>query len=404
MDKQKILVIDVGSFQIKAYLTEINAGKAAFVKSLLLQSKGFYSGKVADVEELAEALRGVRAGFAGLTGHKTVVGVSGMALGTHFALGSVPLPDGCVSEADLRQISRSNALTTKFDDCEILHIVPKNYRLDGCVRDDAPLGKRGKLLECECSAVTIDKMELALLKRALVAAAIQPDYIVANLFAIYDLLNRYIGDRSYLLLNIGSDNTEAVLCENKKLMRFYSVPAGGRSLTESVAKLAGIDFFHAEALKRFFSTWNKDELYGKEQLIDCSYENSQDKNVQYDVLCDMIENEMRNIVKAIHEKIGIDLIDREIEKVYFTGGCSFLPNAAEQINKIFELEPVFIQIPSLKREYVHPDNIAAYGAASYIGRQFVPQPGGEKTEEPKSAKPQDTHISFVGRLKRMLNL
>lgn len=370
MDKQNILVIDVGSFQIKAYAAQADENETLLTDSQLLKSEGVAYGTVSDSDALAEVLRQIKTKLAPLDDYKIVIGVSGMGLTTRFALGALPLSDGTVDEIDLQQVAATSALTTQLTDSEVLHIVPKNYRLDG-VYDDAPLKRHGRLLECECSAVAIDKEKLSLLKKSLLKAGLEPDYIVANLFMIYNLINERIGDSAYILLNVGSDNTEAALCEDNKLIRVYSIPCGGRQITEALSRELSIDFWYAERLKRYFAMWDKQEFYGQGKIIDCSYENSEDNNVQYDRIYDIIDSETHKIMQSIQEKIGIDLIDRNIKKVYYTGGCSLLYNVPENIKTVFDLEAVQITIPEVKMEFVHPDHIAGYGAAVYIGKKFM---------------------------------
>lgn len=403
MDKQNILVIDVGSFQIKAYSAEAYSAETVFTDSQLLKSEGFKGGRLIDSNSLAEVFRQIKTKFAPLDNYKIVIGISGMDLMTRFALGALPLADGTVGEIEIQQVAATSALTTQFTDSEVLHIVPKNYRLDGCVYEDEPLKRHGRLLECECSAVTIDKEQLSMLKKSLLKAGLEPDYIVANLFMIYSLINERLSDSTYILLNFGSDNTEAALCEDNRLIRLYSIPYGGRQITEELSRQIGLDFWHAERLKRYFAMWDKQDFYGQNKIIDCSYENSEDNNVQYDRLYDIINSEAHKIVEAIHEKIGIDLIDRNIKKVYYTGGGSLLYNVPDNIRTVFELDAANVTMPDIKPEYVHPDNIAGYGGAVYVGRKFVQAAVNVRNGLPNRTQ-NGGKPSIIAKIKSMFNL
>jgi cell division protein FtsA len=399
MEKKKILSIDVGSFQVKAYLAETDDNGTRISEKSFFKSAGFAGGKIVDIEKLAEVFLNVKREFMPIINEcKIVIGISGLGMATHFALGSVEISDGCVDKADIDQVSETSSLTTKFEAEEVLHIIPKNYRLDGCVCEDAPINKRGRRLECECSVITVEREGLNSLKRALQAADIKPDYIVANIFAIYSIADAEIADKSYILLSSGAENTEAVFCENHRLMNLYSVPLGGNCVNAALEEALDMDFVHAEQLKRMFSSWSKTELYGKGQIINCSYENHKDNDVQYDVLYDIIDSSVRRIVAAVNEKTGIDLIDRDIHKVYFTGGCSLLYNLAENIQQMMGFEPVSVKTKAADIEYIHPENIAGYCAAVYVGRRFVPKTERAKRKEAKAkAAVEDT--SLLGRLK-----
>jgi len=400
MDTQKILVVDVGTFQVKAYWADVKKGHIQIEREGVVSSVGFKKGEIQDVKALGNAIKQAIS-CTEVTGNDTIdhviIGISGMQLTSQFALGSITLPNSHVGKSDIGHVNNAAILMATAEDVEVLHVIPKNYRLDGCICPNVPLGKSGTILECECSLITVSKAMLDQLMEALKFAEIKADFFVASIFSIHEMISQYLKQASYLLVNVGAGNMDVIIYEDHKFVKLYSLPIGGEYITHDIMKGIDLDFDHAEKLKRYFSKLDAD-LKGKNIILDCSDENVEDKNVQYDFLYDIIDSRVNEIINIAYDTISLELIDRNIENIYFTGGCSLLYNFSHSLALKFAMQVNPLAIEELADVYLDPKDITGYGLLNYAGENLM---GEELIVELDEKK---TYQSIFSKLKKVLKL
>lgn len=399
MDTQKILAVDVGTFQVKVYLADVKKGHIQIEREGVVASAGFKKGEIQDVKALGNAIKQAIS-CTEITENDTIdqviVGISGMQLTSQFALGSITLPNSHVGKNDIEHVNNAAILMATAEDVEVLHIIPKNYRLDGCVCPSVPLGKSGTILECECSLLTVSKTILDQLTEALKFAKVKVDAFVASIFSIHEMISEYLNQASYLLINIGAGNMDVIIYEDYKFVKLYSLPIGGEYITHDIMKGIDLDFDHAEKLKRYFSKLDAD-LKGKNVILDCSDENVEDKNIQYDFLYDIIDSRVNEIISIAYDTISLELIDRNIENIYFTGGCSLLYNFTHSLALKFTMQVNPLVIEELADTYLDPKDITGYGLLNYAGKNLV-------NEEVIEEDEKKTYQSIFSKLKKVLKL
>lgn len=400
MRKKRSLVIDIGSSHIKVFTAQISAGGLGIDHHGLVEAKGLQKGLICDVNALANAIR-LAIECTGGPVHEeqtVIVGIGGMRMKSQFALGSIALKGGNVGQKELAQV-RQAAVFSAPDDLKVLHTVVKSYRLDGCVYEGVPLGESGTSLELECSLITVEREQYELLEQALEIAAVHHvEQIVSNLFCVDQLLRFYVKPKSYLLVDMGAEVTDLLLYENDCLVRMLSLPVGGIYLTNDIMQGIEVDFSHAEKLKAYFGKLAS-SLKNQKIVLDCSDEFYQDKNVQYDFLYDIIDSRVEEIVDMLYNTVSIDLIDREIRTIYFTGGCAMLYNFVQHFERAFSMEIRPIEIGSVPRECLLPGNIAGYGLLHYAMHRL--ESSGE--DENNGGEDYGDHSSLLCKIKKMLH-
>ncbi len=399
MDTQRVLVVDVGTFQIKVYWADVRKGQINIDSEGIVPSVGFKKSEIQDVKALGNAIsQAISCTNVAENGKidSVIVGISGMQITSHFALGSVTLPSSHVCKKDVEHVNNSAAFMVTSEDVKVLHIIPKNYRLDGCICANIPLGKSGTILECECSLITVSKTILAQLVEALNIAKIKVDYFVASIFSIHEMISQYLDQKSYLLVDIGAGNTDVILYEDNQFVKLYSLPIGGEYISHDIMKGIDLDFQHAEKLKRYFSKLDAN-LKGKNIILDCSDENIEDKNVQYDFLYDIIDSRVNEIIDIVYDTVSLELIDRDIHNIYFTGGCSLLYNFSHSLQRKFAMNVNPLVIEELAPEYLDPKDITGYGLLYYAGKNLI----GEEVIE---LDEKTAYQSIFSKLKKILKL
>lgn len=380
---QRILAMDIGTSAIKVFLAEVEAGAVTALQHGSMPTRGFEKGKLTDITLLGQSIQQAVECTKLQKDDKinaVAVGLSGMDIHSNFGLGSIAIKNGHVRADDIVHVGRAAILAGASDSFEALHVIPRQYRLDGLAVEGVPIGKSANTLECECSLITIQSEMVAMTKKALEFAGLKEEVIFANAFALDQMAKSFVQEKSYILVDIGAGNTDFIIYEDGNFVKAGSLPLGGAYITRDIMQGIELDFLHAQRLKHYFGKLNPD-LRGKNVILDCSDENMQDKNVQYDFLYDIIDSRVRELVEIFHESLSIDLIDREIQSIYLTGGSALLYNFMNCLKSKFDMDVKPLVIGEMPLEYQTPMNMAAYGVLQCARRNFVENRQGEHLKE-----------------------
>lgn len=373
MKTEMNLVLDVGTWQIKAFLAAGEEGGARILEYGCVPSDGFEKGEVTSADALcASVTQAVSCALRGRPLPRNVfVGVNGLSLESALAVGSLSLKTGCVGEADLARLEQAAALAELPKEKTLLLALVKEYRLDGFACPACPLGKSAAFLEGEYALLAARTASFEAMRGA-VRRALGSDgaVFVPGVFALHELLRKSVPDVSYLLLDIGAGTAEFVLYENKNFIKAGSLPLGSVYVTRDIMAATELDAARAERLKRYFGKLDP-SLRGQGVVLNCSDEENPDRSVSYDFLYDVVDCRVQELIALLHERLSIDLIDRDVKRIYLTGGAMRLQAFATHLEALFQMEvrPLRLEMP---QEYESPETQSLYALACYA----VLHPGG----------------------------
>lgn len=367
MGNQELLAIDIGTDVIKVFSGNIDInGVLSITGNGVVPTDGFSKGAITSTDALTKSLQ--LAVECVTTNDDTIqayLGVGGMGLESHNAVGHISLNSlETITACDLDRVCRAAALTTVPDELEVLHVLPRSFRVDGQVFVTPPIGQNGRQLEAEVLIVTVPKAIINGFVRDIKAIGLEITGVVANAVVLGQVLAKDLKTRSNLILDIGAGTTDIVVYDDGQIVKVYSLPFGGAYITSDIMQGVGIDYNHAEAIKRYYAKLDKN-LHGQEVILDCNDNGTTDKNIPYDFLYNIIESRVEEIVLLVFESLKPILAEVKIEKIHITGGCSAMNSFAYCLEKIGGL-PVTQIVPStLPAEYSNPVNTACYGIMCY---------------------------------------
>jgi len=148
--------IDIGNAQIKVIIADINRDTLApeILGAGSAVSNGLRRGMVVDMEETIDDIRAAvqRAeAAAGVKLKRAYLAVSGLHVRTQVSRGVVAVSraDQEISQNDIDRVLQAASVVSMPANREIIHVIPRNYIVDGteCVKN--PLGMKGVRLEAE---------------------------------------------------------------------------------------------------------------------------------------------------------------------------------------------------------------------------------------------------------------
>lgn len=348
MSKSRFLVgLDIGSANIRAVIAEQVAEDALLrvvgVGETL--SLGVRRGTIVDAEAVAKACHMALEHAERMSGHasdRVFVSLSGADILCQEATGVVAVSraDGEVSEDDVtRCLGEVEARLSLPLNREVIHALPRSYRLDDQKDIKDPVGMRGVRLEANALVVTGSTAQIKNIGRALEQAGTQAEAsIVEPLAAAEAVLHQKQKELGCVLVNIGGSTTSLAVYEDGNLLHLAVLPVGSGHITNDIAIGLRTSIDVAEAVKLQYGTANPSEV-GKREEVDLSlFDTHEEGLVSRYHIAEIIEARLEEIFSFVNTELKA--IDRDgllPGGAVLAGGGALLPGTVELAKRILRL-------------------------------------------------------------------
>ena len=236
-------------------------------------SAGVRRGAIVDVEAAAASLRKSvheASKASGASIRSAIVGVGGAHLNA-FPLRSaiaVSRADGEITEDDVRRVMHAaEGMVPRNPNREIIHVIPREYRVDGEGGIMNPLGMIGMKLETEALIVDGSKAALTNLIKCCELVGIEvEDWVASPLAASEVLLTKKQKELGVILLDLGAGTSDFAVFEEGNLLDVGSFPIGGGHITSDIAIGFRTQVATAEVIKTRHASVAM-EMRGKRETI-----------------------------------------------------------------------------------------------------------------------------------------
>jgi len=262
MAKGRVIAgIELGSSKVATIIAQINVDDVTFATSInvigvsSIESKGIRRGQIVDIEEVVEAtIESVEAAerMAGYNLDSAYVAIGGAHISSQNSHGVVAIsnPDEEIMVDDVDRVIEAASAVSLPSSRESLHILPKEYIVDGesGIRD--PVGMSGVRLEVKTHIITASAAALKNFKRAMDEVGINVnEFVYSGLAASHAVLTKTEKELGCLLVDVGGGTTSlAVYIEGA--MHYSSViPIGAKNVTNDLAIGLRVSLESAEKIK-----------------------------------------------------------------------------------------------------------------------------------------------------------
>ena len=346
--------LDIGSAEIRAVIAhEISSEEPLRVIGVgTASSLGMRRGIVVDTESVAKACNSALEQAERMAGHpigNLVASVSGVEIVCQNALGVIAVgrADGEVSLDDMtRALEEVQARLVLPLNREIIHIVPRDYRLDDQKNIKDPVGLRGVRLEMNALVISGGAAHLKNISRGLeIAGANVESFVVEPLASAEAVLSSKQKELGTVLINIGGATTSLAVFEDGDLIHLAVLPVGGGHITNDIAIGLRTSIEVAEAIKLQFGSASPEDI-GKKEEIDLSIFDSQEEDlVSRRHIAEIIEARLEEIFSFVNSELkNIGRAGLLPGGAVLTGGGALLPDATDLAKKTLRL-PVQIGYP-----------------------------------------------------------
>ncbi|HKC24487.1 MAG TPA: cell division protein FtsA [Thermoanaerobaculia bacterium] len=256
-----LVSLDIGSTKVCALIAEMNAqGRVDVIGKGTAVHKGARKGAIIDVAATVEAIK--RAAeeaelMAGVQIERAVVGVAGPNVRSFNSrqVVAVAAKNREISREDIARsldAARSCPIPSEF---EILHVLPREFVVDGQDGVSDPLGMVGSRLEADVHVVTVPVATTQNLLNCVNRAGIEViEMILEPLAAGAAALTPDEKELGVVLADVGGGTTEIAVWKNGALAHTSVIPVGGDHFTNDLAVVLKTPVPDAERLKRKLGT------------------------------------------------------------------------------------------------------------------------------------------------------
>jgi len=239
--------------------------------------------------------------------------------------------DGEVSQEDINRSLESVQSFSVPLNREIIHVIPRYYRLDDQENIKNPLGMKGVRLEVNASVVEEQSNYIGNLNKAVYQAGREVKSLVFSpLAAAEAVLDKKQKELGVAVLDIGATSTSLSVFEEDELVYCSVLPIGASHITNDIAIGLRVSIEVAEKVKLEYGSAFAEEISDKKE-IDLSRFDSREEGSVY----------LKHIVEYIEARLDeiFELVNKELKKagkagllpagVVLVGGGSKLPGIVD---------------------------------------------------------------------------
>jgi cell division protein FtsA len=250
--------LDIGSTKTCAVIAEVvtepRGGRGVKVLGVgQARTAGMRREVVTDIEGTTESVRTAMKEaelMAGVTVERVFTGVAGEYIHARTSNGVVAVSGDEINSADVKRVQEVARAVVVPADREVLHVLPQEYIVDHQrgIRD--PIGMAGTRLEAEVYIITSSITATQNLRKAVSRAGYRIERTIHEpLATARAVLADDERDVGVALVDLGGATTELGIFRDGKVRHLASIPWGGGTVTNDLAKGLSITYAEAEKAK-----------------------------------------------------------------------------------------------------------------------------------------------------------
>ncbi len=346
MPNERVIVgIDVGTTKVCTLISEIDENNTLNVVGVgVAPATGLRKGIVVDIDEAAASIRASIERTERVSGYRigtALVGIAGEHITSQNSHGTVAISPQSheVTQADVdRAIEAARAVAIPHNR-DVLHVIPREYIVDGEDGIKDPLGMSGYRLEVVTHIVTGAMASIHNLEKCVQRAGIEIDDMVlepmASGEAVLSTAERELG---VALVDIGGGTTDVAIYVNGGIYHTGVLPVGGNHLTSDIAYGLSAPLDVAEEIKIAYGSALSSRLKDSDMIEMKTFGNSAGEKISRRYLCEILEARAREMMTMVAEEIRRSGYRGVLPAgIVLTGGSSQLADLPDLAREVLQM-------------------------------------------------------------------
>lgn len=346
-----LIGIDIGTTKICAIVGEANPDNGIDIRGVgLSPSHGLRKGIVVDIEKtvasIASAVQKAET-MSGVQINSTFVGLAGGHITSLNSKGVVAISgkDHIITPADRDRVLEAARIVVIPPNREIIHVIPREFVVDGQGGVLEPVGMAALRLEVETHIVTGAVTSIQNIVQCVHLAGIEvEDIVLESIASSKSVLQEEEKELGVILLDIGGGTTDLAIFINGSIWHTHVLPVGGNHVTHDIAIGLRIPVLQAEQLKKEHGCALA-ELVSDLDLLEVRSVGQKPRPILRRKLAEIAEPRVRELLLLIKDEIvrsgQLQLLPGG---VVLTGGGSQLEGIVELASSVLDL-PVRVGYP-----------------------------------------------------------
>ena len=337
-------------------------------------SAGMRRGSVVDMEALASAIRASIEKAETMSNQKitnVTVSLGGTHTKTQLSKGVVAVgkADGEVSRDDINRVVQAAGEVSVPLNNEIIHVVPRSYRLDDQSDIKNPVGMKGVRLEVEAMIIEGFSPQIKSVTKCLQFSGVEPEsFVFAPLAAAQSVLDKRQQELGVVVVDIGASGTGVAVYEESDLIHSAVLPIGAGHITNDIAIGVRTTIDLAEKIKLLYGSAFPEDIDPEEDIDLSTIDPAEYEAVSRKHIAEIIEARMEEIFDAVNKELKS--IHREgllPAGVVLVGGGAKLPGIVEFAKTQLRL-PVTVGYPKEMKGLLDKVDDPAFATATGLVR------------------------------------
>jgi cell division protein FtsA len=349
--KDDIIVgLDIGTTKICAMVGTANAkGEIEIIGLGTSQSRGLKKGVVVNIDSTVDSIRKAveeAENMAQVEINEVYTGIAGGHIMGFNSRGVIAIKESEVKQADIARVIEAAQAVAIPTDRQVIHVLPREFKIDGEDGIREPMGMSGVRLEAEVHIVTAAVTSVQNIVKSCHKAGLEVNNIVLQqLASSYAALSEDEKDLGVALIDIGGGTTDIAIFMEGAIWHTSVVALGGNNITNDIAIGLRTPASEAERIKVRHGCAMTAMVDGQETIEVPSVGGRKPRVLSRQILSEIIEPRVEEIfVLARQELRKAGLEEMVASGIVITGGSSLLEGMPELAEQVFNV-PVRRGIP-----------------------------------------------------------
>jgi cell division protein FtsA len=370
-----IVVLDIGSAWTRMLAADLNEGSLRYCGHGCVESAGMRKGLIAELGPAAKAVKAAseqaEQAAEAIIG-ECVVGVGGPHIRGLNTNGGVELGSRLreIDKEDVRNAVERARAVERPADREILHLLPRQFILDGQPGIFDPVGMVGKKLEVDLHIATCSSSALQSTVTCANRAGLEvTEAVLESIAAAEATLSADERELGVCLVDIGAHSSDVVVFFEGAVAHTASIPIGGQHFTNDLAVGLQLPVAQAEQLKR---QYGHAVVTAVPQLAEIEIANPHPQMLRLRMVAEILEPRARELLYFVKESLRQGgVVDALGAGCVLTGGGAMLPgmlDVTESQLRVPARTGVPVRLSQMPAELADPGFSAAIGMILYAHR------------------------------------
>ena len=392
-----ISALDIGSSKVALVIATLGSDGLRVVGVGRASCTGVRQGAVVNIETVIESIQKAREEAELMAGYKIEdvwVSVAGSHIKSFDSKGMVAIKGREVMSSDVERVIEAAKAVTVPADREVIHVLPREFKLDDQEGINDPVGMSGVRLEASVHIVTASQTALQNLLKCIDKASLRVRGLVlqplASAIATLSEDEKALG---VAVVDIGGGTSDIVIHINGSVAFTATVPVGGNYFTHDVAMGLRTPQNCAEEIKKKYGCALNDMVSVDDTIEVPGVGGRNARTVPRRNLTEVLEPRSEETLMIINSELQRSgLMHRLGSGVVLTGGASLLEGLIEMGEFVFDV-PVRRGLPQHVQGLT--DVISSPTLATSVGLLLYAQKYGRYQSSSSDLKQIEENFSLV---------